>query len=197
MLDGDEARLRSVYSLTLALPGAPILFYGEEIGMGARLDLEGRMSVRTPMQWSDARNAGFSCADADALVRPIVDDGPLAYERVNVERQEDEAGSLLHWMRRAVTTRRQCPEVGFGTCTVLELDEPTALGLRYDWRGGTVVTVHNLSSEPSEPRLSARSRLGRLSEILGDQTYPPVGRNGRCALDRYGFRWFRAHGAAP
>ena len=113
MLDGDPQRIRMVYSLLFSLPGTPVLFYGEEIGMGENLDIEGRMSVRTPMQWTDEENGGFSKARPSRLRRPVVEGrfGPLA---VNVAAQRRDPESLLSWMERLIRRRRETPELGLG-----------------------------------------------------------------------------------
>ena len=119
MLGGDQARLRMVYSLMFSLPGAPVLFYGEEIGMAENLEIEGRMSVRSPMQWSGEANAGFSTAAQEKLRRPVVagdDYGPSA---VNVADQRRDPDSLLNWMERLIRTRKECPEIGWGTSSCL------------------------------------------------------------------------------
>jgi maltose alpha-D-glucosyltransferase/alpha-amylase len=116
MLDGDQRQMRLAYSLLLTLPGTPVLWYGEEIGMGDDLALEGRMAVRTPMQWSPRRNGGFSTAPGEQLVRPIVDEGPFSYKEVNVADQRQDGDSLLNWMERAIRIRKENPEFGWGRC---------------------------------------------------------------------------------
>src|SRR5205085_1010706 len=101
--------------LLLSLPGTPVLLYGDEIGMGEQLALEGRLSVRTPMQWEAGAGAGFS--RAEALVRPLAD-APFGPEAVNVAEQRRDAGSLLHHVRRLAHARREAPELGFGASTL-------------------------------------------------------------------------------
>src|SRR5699024_6484487 len=98
MLDGDLDRLRMAYSLVFSLPGAPLLFYGEEIGMGENLDIPGRLAVRSPMQWRPRPGAGFSTAAEDDLVRPVVAEGEYGYERVSVGAERGDPNSLLNWM---------------------------------------------------------------------------------------------------
>lgn len=145
MFGGDLARLKMAYCLMFALPGTPMLWYGEEIGMGENLDLEERSAVRTPMQWSSARNADFSTAKAEEIVRPVVDCGPFAYEAVNVACQQYDAGSLLNHVRAVVRARRACPEIGWGDLQVLHAGAPGLLALLYEWRGNRVIVIHNLS----------------------------------------------------
>src|SRR5690606_38727927 len=106
MLGGDRGRIELAYSLLLSLPGSAVLIYGDEIGMGDDLSLEGRDPVRTPMQWSGAPNGGFSNAAPEELVRPSIAEGEYGYPRVNVQDQERDPGSLLAWMERMVRVRR-------------------------------------------------------------------------------------------
>jgi hypothetical protein len=110
MVDGDERRVRLAYSLMFSLPGTPVLFYGEEIGMCENLDVEGRLAVRPPMQWSAEQHAGFSPPGTRQLVRPLCP----GYEKVNVADQRRDQDSLLNWMERLIRRRRECPEIGWG-----------------------------------------------------------------------------------
>ena len=114
MLDGDPDRVRLVYSLLFSLPGTPVLFYGEEIGMGENLEIPGRLSVRTPMQWTDERNGGFSPAAPSKLPRPLPDGdfGPMG---VNVADQRRDPNSTLNWFERLIRRRRETPEFGWGS----------------------------------------------------------------------------------
>src|SRR4051794_40843663 len=134
MLDGDERRIRMVYSLMFSLPGTPVLFYGEEIGMAENLAIEGRMSVRAPMQWSP--EGGFTTSDDPR--RPMVE-GPFGPAHVNVASQRRDPGSLLNWFERLIRRRRETPELGFGTMTILETEPPSVIAHRSDWEGETVV----------------------------------------------------------
>ncbi|MDQ3422602.1 MAG: alpha-amylase family protein, partial [Actinomycetota bacterium] len=119
MLDGDQERMRLVYSLLFSLPGTPVLFYGEEIGMGENLDIPGRLSVRTPMQWTEEVNGGFSGARTSRLRRPLPTGrfGPMAG---NVAEQRRDPDSLLSWMERVIRRRRETPELGWGAPTILK-----------------------------------------------------------------------------
>jgi maltose alpha-D-glucosyltransferase/alpha-amylase len=153
MLDGDERAIRMVYSLAFSLPGTPVLFYGEEIGMGENLDIEGRLSVRAPMQWSAEANGGFSNAEDPATLSRPPTEGRFGFEHVNVAAQRRDTGSLLNWFERLIRRRRECPELGFGTLEVLEADAPSVLAHRCDWDGSTLVAVHELAGEKAELRL--------------------------------------------
>src|SRR3712207_1463649 len=151
-----------------ALPGTPVLWYGDEIGMGDDLSLPERNSVRTPMQWADEPNAGFSTGTAEKLVRPVVSKGAFDYRRVNVAAQRDLDGSLMSTLQRLVRTRRACPEAGWGRCEVLETGETRVLALRYDWQGETVLILHNLGDEDVEVKVSLDGS-GRLRQLFCDQ----------------------------
>ncbi|WP_051038419.1 alpha-amylase family glycosyl hydrolase [Gloeocapsa sp. PCC 7428] len=119
MMNGERRRIELVYSLMFNLPGTPLLRYGEEIGMGEDLSLPGRNSVRTPMQWSDAPNGGFSNAPADALVRSVIAEGEYGYQRVNVATEQRDPNSLINWMERLIRTRKPCQELGTGLWQIL------------------------------------------------------------------------------
>ncbi|MDS0283547.1 alpha-amylase family protein [Haloarcula onubensis] len=149
MLDGDGRRVRNAFSLLFSLPGTPMLTYGDEIGMGEDLSLEGRTAVRTPMQWSSERNAGFSTADEDDLVAPVVDEGPFGYEEVNVTDQRVDPDSLCNWVQRLVHTRREHPEIGWGEFVVVATADPAVLVHRCAWQDDAVVMAHNLAEEPT------------------------------------------------
>jgi len=194
MLDGDERRLMLAFSLMFALPGTPVLWYGDEIGMGDDLSLPERNSVRTPMQWADEANAGFSTAPAARLVRPVVADGQFDFRRVNVAAQRDLDGSLMNDLQRLVRTRRACPEVGWGACQVLDTADTSGLALRYDWRGETIVIFHNLADRPAEARASLEGVHGLRPLFCSDDDRAIQDGGSPIRLDPYGFRWFRARG---
>ena len=194
---GDRRRLEMAYSLMFSLPGTPVLRYGEEIGMGDDLSLPERESVRTAMQWSTERNSGFSTAPPDRLARTAIAGGPFGYEAgVDVENQQREAGSLLHWMERLIRTRKQCPEIGWGTWEILETGDPAVFAHRCTWSGGTVVAVHNLADRPAAVRIDLKEQhQEKLVELLGDQPYKLVEVGAQIDLEPYGYRWFRIGGA--
>jgi maltose alpha-D-glucosyltransferase/alpha-amylase len=185
---GDQARLRLAYSLVLSLPGTPVLRYGDEIGMGDDLRLKDRAAIRTPMQWSNERNAGFS--RAETLARPVISRGAFGYDTVNVEEQQRDAGSLLRWTTRMIRLRKQCPEVGWGEWRIVPSGSRAVLAIEYVWRGNTIVSVHNLAQEPREAKL--RLGGGALTNLM-DVEEICAGHDGihRVTLDAYGYRWLR------
>ena len=149
MLGGDQQWLRMAYSLMFAMPGAPTLFYGEEIGMGENLAIEGRMAVRTPMQWTSGPAAGFTTAPASAACRPFPD-GDFSPEAVNVAAQRTDPDSLLNWFERLIRLRKSAPEIGWGECQVLDVGNDAVLVLQHRWDDRTMITVHNLASKAAK-----------------------------------------------
>jgi maltose alpha-D-glucosyltransferase/alpha-amylase len=191
MLGGDPARLALAHSLLFALPGTPVMWYGDEIGMGERLDLPERHPVRTPMQWADAENAGFSRAEPGDLVRPVAEAGPLGYHETNVAAQRDTRGSLMRRVSEMVRVRRSCPEIGWGDWSFPEAPEGV-LALRCDWRGGAVLTLHDLSGKGARVRLDEGAPLVPL--LASDETAGPVAPGDEVALGPHGFLWLRVGG---
>ncbi|HSJ23736.1 MAG TPA: alpha-amylase family protein [Longimicrobiales bacterium] len=190
---GDREHEELAYSIMFSLPGTPVIRYGDELRMGDNLALEGRDAVRTPMHWADEENAGFSTADE--LVHPVIEEGVWSYRHVNVAAQRRDPESFLNWMARMIRVRKECPEIGWGECRVVESGNASVLVLRFDWRGSTVVTVHNLSEQPHEIQLAADD-LGatRLSDLLAQQSLDADDDVIRVRLDALDYRWFRAGG---
>jgi trehalose synthase len=193
MLDGDPRRVRMVYSLLFSLPGTPVLFYGEEIGMGENLEAEGRHAVRAPMQWTDGRNGGFSDAAPSKLPVSVVADG-FGPRHVNVEAQRRDPDSLLRFLTLLVQRYRECPELGWGEFELLDQPQPSVLAHRQTWDSSGMVAVHNFGSEPQQVPLElGRCEPGtRLVDLLCDGTVP-IDDRGRAEvrLEGYGFRWLR------
>ena len=188
MLDGDQRRVRMMYSLAFALPGTPVLFYGEEIGMAENLEIEGRYSVRSPMQWSDEPQAGFTTAAEPC--RPLVDDGPFGFRDVNVMRQRRDPHSLLNWMERLIRRRRECPELGWGRWMLLDAGDPALFAQRSDWEDSSIVAVHSFAGRDATARLTLGEE-GKLVDLFEDEDHDVDA--GQVALDLppYAARWFR------
>ncbi len=193
MLDGDPRRVRMAYSLLFSLPGTPVLFYGEEIGMGEELQAEGRAAVRTPMQWTAGRNGGFSTARASRLPGPVVSGG-FGPAHVNVAEQRNDPESLLSFIRHLIRRYRECPELGWGRFEVLEQPHRQVLAHRCTWEGNSLVALHNLAAEPvSVPLvLDDVQPETTLADLLASGR-TPLDERGRAeiALDGYGSRWLR------
>src|SRR5262245_24750316 len=165
---GNQAQLQLAYSLMFSLPGTPVLRYGDEIGMGDDLHLSERNSVRTPMQWSDEPQAGFSTAKKTVL--PVISKGPFSYLRINVEEQRRDPNSMLNWTERIIRLRKECPEIGWGTYKVLNTGDSSVLAIRYDWRNNAVLIVHNFSEKQQSFTLDVGGPEGnRLINLVGDE----------------------------
>ncbi len=193
MLGGDPRRIRMAYSLMFSLPGTPVLFYGEEIGMGENLDAEGRMAVRTPMQWTSGRNGGFSPARRDRLPRPLTE-GSYGPEHVNVSDQRHDPDSLLAFLTQLIRRYRQSPELGWANFRVLEQPEPAVLAHLAAWDDAALVAVHNLGPDP----VTVPLRLKDLDESctlvdLFSPTTLELDAQGRTtlSLEGYGHHWLR------
>ena len=196
MLGGDQTRIRSAYSLMYSLPGAPLLFYGEEIGMGENLDVPGRLSVRTPMQWTAYDKGGFSTADPRDFVRPMVEDGDYGNRTVNVGSQRADSGSLLNWMAALNRTRRECGEIGSGKWKILETGSDAVLGMRYDVDDSTIVIFNNLSSNRQDVAIDmSEEELATATDLFTDRSYTPFTPKTRSfRVAPYGYRWMRLRG---
>jgi maltose alpha-D-glucosyltransferase / alpha-amylase len=188
---GNRSQLELAYSVMFSLPGTPVIRYGDEIGMGDDLTLDQRDAVRTPMQWNDTPNGGFTTSKRP--VHPVIDEGPFAYEHVNVERQKRDANSLLRWTANMIALRKATPEIGWGTWKILATGSPNVLAMQYDWRGESVVIVHNFAGKQKEISIAVDERL---ADLRVEAESLPNGRGKHAlALDAYGYRWFRAGSA--
>lgn len=188
---GNRALIDMAYSMLFALPGMPVIRYGEEIGMGDDLRLKERMSIRTPMQWSGAPNAGFTTAPK--AVQPVINQGPYNFTLVNVAAQRADSSSLLNHIIRLARLRRQCPEIGWGDWELVDTGSQHVLAMRYNWRGQSLLTVHNFSAEPQQCQLQLDGKRGRQLVDLADDSGKPVGAEGKFALPLagYGYKWYR------
>ena len=196
MVGGDERRMRMVYSLAFSMPGSPVLFYGEEIGMGENLDIPGRLAVRSPMQWTGGSNGGFSTAAKRRLTRPMPD-GLFGPDRVNVAAQRRDHQSFWWFIRDLVHTYRQQPEIGWSTAEVLKQPHRSVLVhvCREEESGWQMLALHNFGAEgvlvPIElPDVPPGSVLVNLLDGL---TEHPLDDSGRAELELgpYGYRWLR------
>jgi trehalose synthase len=193
MLDGDPRRIRMVYSLLFSLPGTPVLFYGEEIGMGENGEQEGRLAVRTPMQWTGEPNGGFSRAPKRRLRAQPPSDG-YAPEHVNVEAQMHDPDSLLAFIRDLAVRYRSSPEIGWGALDVLPTGQDPVLAHRITADVGRFVALHNFAPTPTvvSLELGPVAPDSQLSDLLHVDRYD-LDERGRIdvQLDAYGYRWFR------
>jgi maltose alpha-D-glucosyltransferase/alpha-amylase len=193
MLGNDRRRLELAYALQFSLRGTPVVRYGEEIGMGDDLALEGRDAIRTPMQWSLLPNGGFSEAPKNQLVRPVVDHGDFAYEMVNVTNQRHDPRSLLSWFERMIRTLREAPEVGAGSCTHVDLPAPAGVLVhRADDVTGTMLFLHNLGPDNGTVDLSTLyPEAEAANDVLADREYGALEKFQSVEVAGYGYRWIR------
>ena len=194
MLNGDRRRIELAYSLMFTLPGAAVLRYGDELGMGDDLALPERQCARTPMQWSTEPNAGFTKSAKPIL--PVIKAGPYGYEHVNAAAQRRDPGSMLNWMERIIRMRKEVPEIGWGDFEFIATRDASVLAIRYDWRNNSVLFVHNLAAAPREISLDVGvsggdSLINLLSE---DHSHANADGKHRLLLDADGYRWYRVGG---
>jgi maltose alpha-D-glucosyltransferase / alpha-amylase len=196
MLQGDRRRLELAYSLMMTLPGTPVIRYGDEIGMGDDLSLPERDCARTPMQWSTEPHGGFT--KSGTPVMPVISGGPYGFEQVNVAQQRRDPNSQLNWIERIIRMRKEVPEIGWGSFTVLPSGTPKVLVLRYDWRNNAVLVIHNLAPMPLEIRLDLKSdtaQEGNLINLLAENhSYADNRGRHHIVLEPYGYRWYRIGG---
>jgi maltose alpha-D-glucosyltransferase/alpha-amylase len=192
LLENGRRKIELMNSLLFSLPGTPVLYYGDEIGMGDNFYLGDRHGVRTPMQWSGDRNAGFSRANPQRLYLPVIIDPEYHYESVNVEAQHSNPSSLLWWMRRLIALRRQHQAFGRGTLEWVNPENKRVLAFIRKYRNEQVLVLVNLSrfAQSAEMDLSAYQGLAPV-EMFGHSYFPPIGTEPyRLTLGPHNFFWF-------
>ncbi len=192
LLENDRNQIELFTGLLLSLPGSPVLYYGDEIGMGDNIYLGDRDGVRTPMQWNADRNAGFSSADPQQLYLPTILDPVYGYQAVNVEAQMRSSSSLLNWTRKMIHIRRQHPVFGMGSYEELGSSNPSVLAFVREFGDDRVLCVNNLSRFPQPVELDLRRFEGFLPvELTGLVQFPPIGELPYLlTLPGHGFLWF-------
>jgi maltose alpha-D-glucosyltransferase/alpha-amylase len=194
MLRGERRRIELAYALQFSLPGTPVIRYGEEIGMGENLTLDGREAIRTPMQWDDGPNAGFSTAKPENLMRPVNTRGRFGAKNVNVRAQHRDPDSLLRWFENLVHTLRTAPEIGTGTCSIVDVPLPhSVLAHRFDAPSGSILLLHNLADVPVTIDLGPqRGMKDAPYDLLVDGPYDAPSRDlTGLTLHGWGYRWIR------
>lgn len=192
LLERDRRRVELMNSLLLSMPGTPVLYYGDELGMGDNIHLGDRDGVRTPMQWSADRNGGFSRADPERLELPLIMSPLYGYEAVNVEAQQRDPHSLLNWTRRMLAQRGQTQAFGRGTLKFLSPGNRKILAYLRQWQDTTVLCVANLSASAQPVELPLQDYAGAVPvELLGGSPFPAIGELPYLlTLPPYGFYWF-------
>ncbi|MDP9849352.1 maltose alpha-D-glucosyltransferase [Streptosporangium lutulentum] len=192
LLENDRNQIELFTALLLSLPGSPVLYYGDEIGMGDNIWLGDRDGVRTPMQWSPDRNAGFSDCDPGRLYLPVIMDPIYGYQAINVEAQQKSSGSLLHWTKRMIDIRKRHPVFGLGAFTELNSSNPSVLAYVREYGDDRVLCVNNLSRFPQPVELDLRRFEGSVPvETMGGVPFPAIGELPYLlTLPGHGFYWF-------
>jgi maltose alpha-D-glucosyltransferase/alpha-amylase len=192
LLENDRRKIELLNSLLMSMPGTPIIYYGDEIGMGDNVFLGDRDGVRTPMQWSPDRNAGFSQADPARLFLPPIMDPVYGFEAVNVEAQSRSPSSLLNWMKRLIAARKAHLAFGRGSLTFLYPGNRKVLAYLREWEDDLVLCVANLSRAAQPVELDLATFRDRVPiELMGNSPFPPIGELPYfITLPGYGFYWF-------
>jgi len=209
LLDNDRNQLELFTALLLSLPGSPVMYYGDEIGMGDNIWLGDRDGVRTPMQWTPDRNAGFSTVDPQRLYLPLNMDPIYGYQALNVEAQQRNPGSLLHWTKRMIEIRKRHPVFGLGAYDELNSSNPSVLAFVREYTepvelegadlSDHILCVNNLSRFPQPVELDLRRFKGITPvECMGGVIFPPIGDLPYLlTLPGHGFYWFQLPGLGP
>jgi len=192
LLGNNRRAMELMNALLLSLPGTPVIYYGDEIGMGDNIYLGDRNGVRTPMQWSRDRNAGFSRANPQSLYLPVIIDPAYHHEAVNVDAHIENPNSLLWWMKRAIALRKRYRAFGRGTMQILEVDNRKVLAFVRCHGEETVLVVANLSRFAQCARIDLGAFVGcRVVELFGRTRFPTVGAEPyTLCLGRHSFYWF-------
>jgi maltose alpha-D-glucosyltransferase / alpha-amylase len=192
LMQNDRRKIELMNLLLLSMPGTPIVYYGDELGMGDNYYLGDRDGVRTPMQWTLDRNAGFSRANPQQLYLPVIQDPIYGYQAVNVESQQHDPSSLLNWMRRVIAVRKQHLAFGRGTMRLLYPLNRRVLAYVREYEGDRILCVANLSRSAQAVELDLSAWRGAVPiELTGRSAFPPVGDLPYLiTLPAYGFYWF-------
>jgi len=192
LVENSRPRIELLHSLLFSFPGTPILYYGDEIGMGDNLQLKDRDGVRTPMQWSGDRNAGFSTAEAGKLYCQPIRDPVFGYEAVNVESELKDPSSLLQWMRRMIRLRRLFKVFGRGSMAFLSCPNKKILPYLRQSAQDTILCVANMSRHPQPAQLDLSAFEGLTPvELIGYTPFPKISKEPYLlTLAGYGFLWF-------
>ncbi len=192
LMDNDRRKIELMNSLLMSFPGTPIIYYGDEIGMGDNIYLGDRNGVRTPMQWTPDRNGGFSRVDPARLYAPTIMDPVYGYEAINVEAQSRSLGSLLSWTKRIISVRKSSQVFGRGSLTFVRPANRSVLVYLRQYGNEALLCIANLSRSAQSAEIDLSPWRGRVPvEMLGRQKFPPIGDAPyHVTLAPYGFFWF-------
>jgi maltose alpha-D-glucosyltransferase/alpha-amylase len=196
LYDGDHDRIAMAHSLLLSLPGTPIVLSGDEIGMGADLALQERFAVRTPMQWDDGENGGFSEADPEDLVLPVNDDPRFGYEVINVAAQRDDPDSLVNRVSAAIDARHRAPEVSRGSFSIVDTGHKDVWAHRFDDGESVLLTVHSFADQQRETVLGFDSPSEATEHLVGTADYHVQDGGVTVWLEPCEYLWIRGNRSA-
>jgi maltose alpha-D-glucosyltransferase/alpha-amylase len=193
LLENDRRKIELAYSLLFTLPGSPVIYYGDEIGMGDNIWLHDRNGVRTPMQWDSGINAGFSTAPTEKLYAPLIDECEFSYQRLNVSTQDKDPNSLLNWIRQHLQLRNQYPAFGRGNLQILSTNNKSILAYLRQYEDQTLLIINNLSSEASQIHLDLKQfNINKVFDLFFDDPPPIIdNQENSFELAGYGYRWFK------
>jgi maltose alpha-D-glucosyltransferase / alpha-amylase len=199
LMDNGRRRIELMHSLLFTLPGTPVMYYGDEIGMGDNIYLGDRNGVRTPMQWTGDRNAGFSRADSARMYAPVIADPVYGYQAINVEAQERIKTSLLHWVKRLIKVRQRYPAFALGKLRFFNPDNYRVLAFTREWQGQTILIVCNLSRFAQPAVIDLREWEGYVPvELMGETPFPRISSLPyQLSMGPYMFLWFRLEKPLP
>jgi maltose alpha-D-glucosyltransferase/alpha-amylase len=193
LMGGDRRKVELMHGLLLSLPGSPVLYYGDELGMGDNYHLPDRFGVRTPMQWNDNRNAGFSDAPTSHLYLPVIQDPPYHYVNINVEAAMATEGSFYNWLRGLLAIRKQHPLFGQGAMTLLSPENRAIFAFIRTLEDQTILVVANLAGTPQAAGLDLADFAGKTpTELEGGGRFQPIAKTPYpITLGPYGFYWLK------
>ena len=199
LMDNGRRRIELMHSLLFTLPGTPVMYYGDEIGMGDNIYLGDRNGVRTPMQWTSDRNAGFSRADGARLYAPVIADPVYGYQAINVEAQDRIKTSLLHWVKRLIKVRQRYPAFALGKLRFVNPDNPRVLAFTREYQGQTIFIICNLSRFAQPAVIDLRDWEGYVPvELMGETPFPRISSMPyQLSMGPYMFLWFRLEKPLP
>jgi maltose alpha-D-glucosyltransferase/alpha-amylase len=191
LLDNDPRKIRLAHSLLFTLPGSPILYYGDEIGMGDNIWLDDRNGVRTPMQWEPGPTAGFSPASPDSFYAPVIDSEMYRPANVNVAVQREDPGSLLNVIRRMVATKKQHPAFGWGDFEWIEFENPAIAAFRRTHADESILAIHNLSDTKQTISHTMKKPVTSVTDLLTQAVFHPARDSLEIELGPYEYRWLK------
>jgi len=191
LLDNDKRKIRLAYSLLFSLPGSPILYYGDEIGMGDNIWLEDRNGVRTPMQWEAGETAGFSQASPESLYAPVIHDSVYGPRRVNVKLQRAEPDSLLNIIRHMIAIRKGHPAFGWGQFEWMDFENESIAAFRRTDHDESILAIHNLSDREQSISRPIKKPATSMTDLLTGNEYVSLEENLEIKLQPYQYLWLK------